>query len=79
VHATDSTPSKIPQQLLTDIYITGEDEKALKIKEEATDAWREVHNIPGTRSLLEMMKAEEMQKRGRSDTGSTAFSDRNSP
>ena len=26
------------------MYITGEDEKALKIKEEATDAWREVHD-----------------------------------
>ena len=30
-----------------------EEEKALNIKEEATDAWREEHNIPGTESLLE--------------------------
>jgi hypothetical protein len=35
-----------------------EEEKALNIKEEATDAWREEHNIPGTESLLEMVQAE---------------------
>ena len=34
-----------------------------------------IHNIPGTESLLEMIQAEEMQKRGRSDTLSTVFSD----
>jgi hypothetical protein len=72
-HATDSTPPKIPRQLLADMHITREEEKALKIKEEATDAWREEHDIPGTESLLEMMQAEEMQKRGRSDTVSTVF------
>jgi hypothetical protein len=40
-----------------------------------TDAWREEYNIPGIDSLLEMVQAEEMQKRGRSDTLSTVFSD----
>ena len=35
----------------------------------------EVHDIPGSESLLEMMQAEEIQKRGRSDTVSTTFSD----
>jgi hypothetical protein len=45
------------------MHIRKEEEKALNIKEEATDAWREEHNIPGTESLLEMMQvAEEMQK-----------------
>jgi hypothetical protein len=41
------------------MHITREEEKALKIKEEATDACREEHDIPGTDSLLEMMKADE--------------------
>jgi hypothetical protein len=77
-HATDSIPPKIPRQLLADMHITREEERALKIKE-ATDAWREEHDIPGTESLLEMMQAEEMQKRGRSDTVSTIFSDSHAP
>ena len=38
-------------------------------------AWREEHDIPGTDSLLELMQAEEIQKRGRSDTVSTVLSD----
>jgi hypothetical protein len=70
----DSTPPKIPRQLLSDMDITREEEKALKIIEEATDAWRAEHDIPGTDSLLEMMQADEMQKRERSDTVSTYFS-----
>jgi hypothetical protein len=61
------------------MHIIREEEKALKIKEEATDAWREEHDIPGTDSLLEIMKADEMQKRERSDTGSTTFSDSHDP
>jgi len=78
-HATDSTPPKIPRQLLADMHITREEEKALKITEEATDAWREEHDIPCTESLLEMIQAEEIQKRERSDTVSTAFSDSHDP
>jgi hypothetical protein len=57
------------------MHITRE-EKALKMKKEATDAWREEHDLRCTESLLEMVQAEEIQKRGRSDTVSTAFSDR---
>ena len=54
--------------------IAREEEKALKIKEEATFAWREACDIPGTDlSLLELIQAEEMQKRGRYDTVSTVF------
>ena len=55
------------------MHITKEEEKAL-VKEELTVAWREEHNIPGAESLLELIQAEEMQKRGRSDTVSTFFS-----
>ena len=57
------------------MHITKEEERALGIKEDITVAWREEHNIPGTESLLEMIQAEEMQKKGRSDTLSTVFSD----
>src|ERR1700727_1522679 len=64
-HATDSTPPKMLRQLLADMHIRKEEEKALNIEEEATDFWREEHNIPGTESLLKMMQAEEMQKRER--------------
>ena len=74
-HATGFTPPKIPRQLLADMHSTKEEEKALKITEEVTDTWREEHNIPGTERLLEMMQAEDMLKRGRSDTVSTAFSE----
>ena len=61
------------------MHSTKEEEKVLKITEEVTNAWRQEHNIPGTESLLEMMQAEDMQKRGRSDTVSTAFSDTHDP
>ena len=75
-HSTGSTPPTIPRQLLPHMHITREEEeKALGIKEEVTAAWREENDIPGTESLLEMAEAEEMQKRGRSDTVSTVFSD----
>ena len=46
-HATDSTPPKIPRQLLSHMHITKEEEEALGIKEDVTVAWREEHNIPG--------------------------------
>ena len=67
------------RQLLADMHIRKEEEKALNIEEEATDSWREEHNIPGTESLLKMMQAEEMQKRERSDMVSTALSDSHDP
>jgi hypothetical protein len=78
-HASDSTPPKIPRQLLADMHIRKEEGMALNFKQEATDAWRKEHNIPATESLLEMMHTEEMQKRERSDTVSTAFSDSHDP
>jgi len=57
------------------MHIIREEEKALGIKEDVTVVWREGHNIPGKEGLLEMIQAEEMQTRGRSDAVSTVFSD----
>ena len=55
-HATNSgIPPKIPRQLLANMFITREEEKALKVTEDATDAWRVEHDIPGTDSLLELI------------------------
>jgi hypothetical protein len=39
------------------MHITREEEKALKITKEFTDAWREEHDIPCTEGLLEMIQA----------------------
>jgi hypothetical protein len=58
------------------MHITSEEGKALNITEEATDALREEHDLPCTESLLEMVHTQEIQKRRRSDTVSTAISDR---
>ena len=74
-HATGSTPPQIPRQLLADMHIRKEEEKAFNIAEKLTETYRKAHDIPGTETLLEMMEAEEKQKRDRSDTVSTAFSD----
>ena len=52
-----------------DIFVSKEEEKALKIEEEVTDLYRMDHNIPDTDGLLEMR--EEWEKRKRSDTIST--------
>ena len=59
-----------------DIFVSKEKEKekALKIKEEATDLYREEYNIPDTDGLLEMR--EEWEKRKRSDTISSVSSDK---
>jgi hypothetical protein len=37
-HATGSTPPQIPRQLLVDMHIRKEEEKAFNIEEEATDS-----------------------------------------
>ena len=41
------------------------EEKALNIAEKVIDTYRKKNDIPGTESLLEMMEAEEQQKRDR--------------
>jgi len=40
------------------MHITKEEERALGIKEDITVAWREEHNIPGTKSLQKKCKKE---------------------
>ena len=57
-----------------DIFVSKEEEKALKIEEEVTDLYRKEHDIPDTDGLLEMR--EEWEKRKRSDTMSTPSSDK---
>src|ERR1700727_1333201 len=47
-HAIDSTAPKIPRQLLSNINITIEEEKASKMKEDGTHAWKE-DNISGSK------------------------------
>jgi hypothetical protein len=64
---------------LADMHIRKKEEKAFNIAEKVTDTYRKKNDIPGTESLLEMMEAEEQQKRDRSDTASTAFSDSHVP
>ena len=56
------------------MFVSKEEENALKIEEEVTDLYRKDHNIPDTDGLLEMR--EEWEKRKRSDTMSTASSDK---
>ena|ERR1700722_18371238 len=71
-HWYHSTP--IIGQLLVDIFVSKEEEKALKIEEKVTDLYRMDHNIPDTDGLLEMR--EEWEKRKRSDTITTVSSDK---
>ena len=71
-HSTGTTLPTITGQLLVDIFISKEEEKALKFEEEITDLYRKEYNIPDT--LLEMR--EEWEKRKRSDTVSTVSSDK---
>src|ERR1700683_2354296 len=65
-HSTGTTPPTITGQLLVDIFVSKEEEKALKIKE-VTDLYRTKYNIPDTDGLLEMR--EEWEKRKRSHLG----------
>jgi hypothetical protein len=45
-HSSGSTPPSIPEQLLVQIFITKEEEKALDISEHNTIDWRRQNNIP---------------------------------
>ena len=76
-HSTGSTPSAIPGQLLVQIFISKEEERTLGIQEVATNTWREENNIPDSDSFQELLQ--NIQKRDRSDTVSTAFSDSHDP
>src|SRR6267154_4062642 len=50
-HSTGTTPPKITGQLLVNMFVSKEEEKALKIEEEDTDWYRKEHNIPDTDGL----------------------------
>ena len=68
-HSSGSTPPSIPGQLLVQMFITKEEEKALGIAERTTVDWRKQNNIPDSDGV------ELGQTRKRSDTMSTAHSD----
>src|ERR1700729_2302729 len=68
-HSSGSTPPSIPGQLLVQMFIIKEEEKALGISEHNTVDWRRQHNIPDTDGF------ELWLTRKRSDTISTAHSD----
>src|ERR1700676_3995633 len=68
-HSSGSTPPSIPGQLLVQMFITKEEEKALGISEHNTVDWRRQNNIPDS-DVFELGKT-----RKRSDTVSTSHSD----
>jgi len=53
-HSTGTTPPTITGQLPVDIFVSKEEEKALKIKEEVTYLYGKEYNIPDTDGLLEI-------------------------
>ena len=68
-HSSGSTPPSIPGQLLVQMFITKEKEKALGILEHNTVNWRKKNNIPDS-DVFELGKT-----RKRSETVSTSNSD----
>jgi hypothetical protein len=68
-HSSGSTPPSIPGQLLVQMFITKEEERALGISEHSTVDWRRQNNIPDSDGV------QLGQTRKRSDTVSTAHSD----
>jgi hypothetical protein len=68
-HSSGSTPPLIPGQLLVQMFITKEEEKAIGISEQNTVEWRRKNNIPDSDGI------ESVKTRKRSDTVSTAHSD----
>jgi len=70
-HSSGSTPPSIPGQLLVQIFINKEEEKAPDIPEHNTIDWRRQNNIPDSDSdVFELGKT-----RKRSDTVSMSHSD----
>jgi hypothetical protein len=59
------------------IFMAKEEENALGIHERVTNSWRERNNIPDSDGFQELVQ--NMQKRDRSDTVSTSFSDSHDP
>jgi hypothetical protein len=72
-HSNDGVVPEIPGELLVKMFIHRQEEKALGIGEDFIHKWRRENNIPDSDGLAAMI--EDQQKRGRSDTVSTTFSD----
>lgn len=68
--------SPIPGQFLVQIFITKEEERALGIQEQITTKWRRQNNIPDSDGFEAYLQGPQVDKRNRSDTVSTANSDK---
>ena len=75
-HSIGDTSPPIPGQFLVQIFITKEEERALGILEQATTRWRRQDNIPDSDGLKPSSQGTQVDKRNRSDTVSTANSDK---
>ena len=75
-HSTGDTSPPIPGQLLVQIFITKEEERALGIQEQVTTSWRRQNNIPDSDGFEDYLQGPQIDKRNRSDTVSTANSDK---
>jgi hypothetical protein len=61
---------------LIQIFITKEKERALGIQEQVTTDWRRQNNIPDSDGFEIYLQGPQVDKRNRSDTVSTANSDK---
>jgi len=75
-HSIGDTSPPIPGQLLVQIFITKEEERALSIQEQVTTSWRRQNNIPDSDGFETHLQGSQVDKRNRSDTVSTANSDK---
>jgi len=76
-HSIGDTSPPIPGQLLIQIFITKEEERALGIQEQVTTSWRRQNNIPDSDGFETYLQGlQQVDKRNRSDTVSTANSDK---
>ena len=75
-HSIGDTSPPIPGQFLVQIFITKEEERALGILKQATTRWRRQNNIPDSDGLEPSSQGTQVDKRNRSDTVSTANSDK---
>lgn len=75
-HSIGDTSPPIPGQLLVQIFITKEEERALGIQEQVTTSWRRQNNIPDSDGFETYLQGPQVDKRNRSDTISTVNSDK---
>jgi hypothetical protein len=67
----------LPLQLLIQIFITKENERALGIQEQVTTRWRRQNNIPDSDGFETYLQGpQQVDKRNRSDTVFIANSDK---